>query len=270
MTTQLPGTTPQQGRASHRPKAVPSRPSRAAVGSRSLPPFHLRAGLSVVVPVYNEVHSLRRVLDRILEQPQVSELVLVDDGSTDGSGDVIRAFGNDSRVVVRQHATNRGKGAALRTGFAAATGDFVLVQDADDEYDPRDYGGLLEPLVRGEADVVYGSRWLLGPHARNSHWLHTIGNRVLTAVSNFFTGLDLTDMETCYKAFHRDALDGMEIRSRRFTVEPELTAKIARRRLRVFEVPISYRARGWNEGKKIGWRDGVAALGAIVWFRFRD
>ena len=254
------------------PVSVPeARPAaRRHAQKKRRPRLELRTKVSVVVPLYNEVSSLRAVLQRILSRPEVGELVLVDDGSTDGSGAVAQAFAEDDRVVLRRHPTNRGKGAALRTGFEAATGDVVLIQDADDEYDPDDYPKLLAPLLDGRADVVYGSRWLLGPYPRTSHWMHTVGNRVLTTVSNMFTGLDLTDMETCYKAFHREALDGIEIRSRRFTVEPELTAKIARRRLRVFEVPISYRARGWNEGKKIGWRDGLAALAAIVWFRFRD
>jgi glycosyltransferase involved in cell wall biosynthesis len=224
----------------------------AAAGSIETPPGFL---LSVVMPVYNEEATLRAIVDRVRSVPVEKELILVDDGSRD-----------DSRRIL-------GKGAALRTGFAAARGDVVLVQDADLEYDPTDYPNLLAPILRGEADVVYGSRYLVDesdPDRPRDSLHHYLGNRVLTFCSNLLTGLNLTDMETCYKCFRREVLDGLVIRSRRFTVEPEFTAKVARRKVRIHEVPIRYRGRAFSAGKKIGWRDGVAALWAIVRYRFFD
>ncbi len=165
------------------------------------------------------------------------------------------------------HERNRGKGAALRTGFAAVTGDVVIIQDADLEYDPAEYGKLLEPILAGEADVVFGSRFLGGPHRVLLFW-HYVGNRLLTLLSNALNNLNLSDMETCYKAFRADVLRDIELKSDRFEFEPEITAKVARRRLRIYEVPISYHGRGYDEGKKITWRDGLGALWAIVRFRF--
>ncbi|MCY2955922.1 MAG: glycosyltransferase family 2 protein [Planctomycetota bacterium] len=230
--------------------------------------------LSVVMPIYNERKTLLAIVAAVRAVPIRKELVLVDDGSKDGSRellDEIAAQFPDVRVV--KHERNQGKGAALKTGFQHARGDFVVIQDADLEYDPNDYPLLLQPLLSGEADVVYGSRFLidpLEPDRPRDHFHHYLGNRVLTFFSNLFTGLNLTDMETCYKCMRRSVLDGIVIKSCRFTVEPELTAKLAKSKARIFEVPIHYRGRSYGEGKKIGWRDGVAALWAIVRYRFAD
>ncbi len=225
------------------------------------------------MPVYNEQATLRDIVDAVLREPTRKELILVDDGSVDESRTILRELAQLPGVRVIEHDRNRGKGAALRTGFSAAVGDVVIVQDADLEYDPTDYGVLLAPVVRGDAEVVYGSRYLVDdsdPERERDAFTHYLGNRALTFVSNLMTGLNLTDMETCYKCFRREVLDGLTIRSRRFTVEPEFTAKIARRDVRIWEVPIHYRGRKFAEGKKIGWRDGVAAIWAIVRYRFAD
>ena len=192
-------------------------------------------------------------------------MVLVDDFSTDGTRDVLRTLERRENVRVLYHPVNRGKGAALRTGFAAATCDMVLIQDADLEYDPADYPNLLAPLLIGRADAVFGSRFLGGTHRVLYFW-HYLANRFLTLLSNVFTGLNLTDMEVCYKVFKRDVLDRMDLVCDRFGIEPELTAKVARQRVRVYEVPVSYYGRTYDEGKKIGWRDGVAAIYWIVRF----
>ena len=223
--------------------------------------------LSVVMPVYNEQATLRDIVAAVLAVPIRKELILVDDGSRDQSRAILAELGRLPDVRVFEHDQNRGKGAALRTGFANARGDVVVVQDADLEYDPADYPRLLAPILRGDADVVYGSRYLVDdrdPDRPRDHFYHYLGNRVLTFVSNLFTGLNLTDMETCYKCFRREVLKDIVIESRRFTVEPEFTAKIARMPVRVHEVPIRYRGRKYSEGKKIGWRDGVAAIWAIA------
>jgi glycosyltransferase involved in cell wall biosynthesis len=225
--------------------------------------------LSVVMPCYNEAKTVGAVVERVLKSPYVAELVIVDDGSTDGSRDVLRSFG-DPRVKVFEQPVNSGKGAALRRGFQAATADFVIVQDADLEYDPADYAEMLEPLLDDKADVVYGSRLLTGRPHRVLYFWHSIGNKVLTLASNVFTNLNLTDMETCYKAFRREVIQSIEIEEARFGFEPEITAKIAKRKLRVYEVGISYYGRTYEEGKKIGWKDGFRALYCIVkysWFR---
>jgi len=230
--------------------------------------------LSVVMPVYNEQRTLAAIVDAVRAVPIRKEIVLVDDGSKDGSREILAglaALHADVRVV--EHARNMGKGAALKTGFQHARGDVVVIQDADLEYDPADYPLLLQPILAGEADVVFGSRFLVDdrePGRERDHFHHYLGNRVLTFVSNLFTGLNLTDMETCYKCMRRSVLDGIVVKSRRFTVEPELTAKLAKSQARIFEVPIHYRGRGYGEGKKIGWRDGVAALWAIARYRFGD
>ncbi|HEB53241.1 MAG TPA: glycosyltransferase family 2 protein [bacterium] len=238
-----------------------------------LPPLPKDFLLSVVMPVFNEQETLRDIVAAVLAEPTNKELILVDDGSVDESRAILEELAQRPNVTVILREQNRGKGAALRVGFAAARGDVIVVQDADLEYDPADYGRLLVPIVRGDADVVYGSRYLVDadePDRERDSFYHYLGNRVLTFLSNLVTGLNLTDMETCYKCFRREALAGLHIRSERFTVEPEITAKLARRDLRIWEVPIHYRGRKYADGKKIGWRDGVAALWAIVRYRFRD
>ena len=227
--------------------------------------------LSVVIPVYNEIETLEKVVARVRAVPIDKEIVLVDDGSHDGSRELIaKLAAGDPRIRGFEHDRNRGKGAALKTGFREARGSIVVIQDADLEYNPMDYPALLKPIQEADADVVYGSRFLIRDYARVHLFWHYLGNRFLTFASNVFTGLNLTDMETCYKAFRREVLEDIEIKSKRFTVEPELTAKVARRRLKVYEVPISYAGRSYGEGKKITWRDGFAALWAIVRYRFAE
>jgi glycosyltransferase involved in cell wall biosynthesis len=224
--------------------------------------------LSVVIPVYNERDFVAELVSRVLAQDYRMEILLVDDGSTDGSREIIAGLAEQNQEVqVLLHDYNQGKGAALRTGFQAASGDIILIQDADLEYDPRDYGKLLEPLLDGRADVVFGSRFLGGPH-RVLNYHHYLANRFLTMLSNILTGLNLTDMETCYKAFRREIIQDMPLRQDRFGFEPEFTARIAARHCRVYEVPISYSGRDYAEGKKITWKDGVAALWTIVRSRF--
>jgi glycosyltransferase involved in cell wall biosynthesis len=226
------------------------------------PPPALR--LSVIVPVYNERGTLPEILRRVRAAPLATEIILVDDGSTDGTRELLESLRCDPDVRVIHHPHNLGKGAALRTAFRHATGDIVLVQDADLEYDPTDYDRLIEPIVRDEADVVYGTRFPRGrrPMAK---W-HAVANRVLTTFSNFLTGLKLTDMETCYKVFRREIIDRLapRLRENRFGIEPELTAKAARGGYRIREVAIRYHGRTRAQGKKIGWRDGLNALWCIV------
>ncbi|OLN24661.1 glycosyltransferase [Desulfovibrio sp. DV] len=221
--------------------------------------------VSVVIPVYNEVKTLPVLLDLVLARPEATEIILVDDASTDGSGEYLRTLAGAPRIRVLFHAKNQGKGAALRTGFAAAGCDIVLIQDADLEYDPEDYPVLLQPIRSGKADVVYGSRFLGGPHRVLYFW-HSVANRMLTLLSNMFNDINLSDMEVCYKVFRREVLQKIRIQSDRFGVEPELTAKVARLRARIYEVPVSYYGRTYEDGKKIGWRDGLAALWWIVRF----
>jgi glycosyltransferase involved in cell wall biosynthesis len=219
--------------------------------------------LSVVIPCYNEAATIKAVLERVLESPFVNEVIVVDDGSKDGSPDLARSHG-DSRLRVLVQPHNMGKGAALRRGFAEANAEFVIVQDADLEYDPAEYERLLAPLIAGRADVVYGSRFLTGDAHRVLYFWHSVGNRLLTAASNMATNLNLTDMETCYKVIRRDLLQTLELEQDRFGFEPEITAKIARTKARVYEVGISYAGRTYDEGKKIGWRDGVQAIYCII------
>ncbi len=221
--------------------------------------------VSVVIPVYNELQTLPKVLARVLARPETWEVVLVDDASTDGSRDYLRGLDGTDRVRVLLHEKNQGKGAALRTGFAAAAGDVVLIQDADLEYDPDDYPVLLAPIVAGKADVVFGSRFLGGPHRVLYFW-HSVANKMLTLLSNMLNDINLSDMEVCYKVFRREVLRKIRIQSDRFGVEPELTAKVARLRARIYEVPVSYYGRTYEEGKKIGWRDGLAAFWWIARF----
>ena len=215
--------------------------------------------LSVVMPCYNERATLETIIRRVLAEPCTGELIIVDDGSTDGSVDIARSTG-DSRVRVVEQPFNMGKGAALRRGFLEATRDFVIVQDADLEYDPREYERLMQPLLDGRADVVYGSRFSGSDARRVLYFWHSVGNRLLTTMSNALTNLNLTDMETCYKMFRREVIQSIAIEEDRFGFEPEVTAKIAQGGWRVFEVGISYDGRTYAEGKKIGWRDGVRAL----------
>jgi glycosyltransferase involved in cell wall biosynthesis len=224
--------------------------------------------LSVVIPVFNERETIAEILSRVHRalDGMDAEIVVVDDGSTDGTREALRSIAG---IRLIEHERNQGKGAALRTGFAAASGDVVIVQDADLEYDPRDYPKLLEPIEDGRADVVFGSRFLGGPHRVLFFW-HYLANKLLTWLSNVFTNLNLSDMETGYKVFRRPVLERIHIRSDRFNFEPEITAKVAKTRCRVYEVPISYSGRTYDEGKKIGWRDGFSALWTIIKFRFVD
>jgi glycosyltransferase involved in cell wall biosynthesis len=227
--------------------------------------------LSVVMPVYNERQFVRDIIGRVLavQLPGIErELIVVDDCSKDGTREVLKELSLPGVTPVF-HDQNRGKGAALRTGFAKAGGDVILVQDADLEYDPSDYPILLQPILDGNADVVYGSRFLGGPHRVHLFW-HMVGNRFLTLLSNMLSNLNLTDMETCYKVFKREVLQGMTLRSDRFGFEPEFTLKVARGGWRVYEVPISYHGRDYAEGKKIGWKDGVSAVYTIIKYRLFD
>jgi glycosyltransferase involved in cell wall biosynthesis len=219
--------------------------------------------LSVVVPCYNERSTVVDLVDRVLASPYVAEIVLVDDGSTDGTRDLVLGL-TDDRVHVILHDVNQGKGAALRTGFNAATADYVIVQDADLEYDPAEYGKLLEPLISGRAGAVFGSRFVSSEPHRVLYFWHSVGNRILTVLSNMFTDLNLTDMETCYKAFRREVIQSIDIEENRFGFEPEVTAKLAQLGVPIYEVGISYAGRTYDEGKKIGWRDGVRAVWCIV------
>lgn len=222
-----------------------------------------RPCLSVIVPCYNEQDTILELLARVKASPWVAEIVVVDDGSTDRSRELLAEI-DDPLVQVVLQPHNQGKGAALRTGFARASADYVLVQDADLEYSPDDYGVLLHPLEADMADVVYGSRFLGGRPHRVLYFWHSVGNKVLTLASNMFTDLALTDMETCYKAFRREVIQSITIEEERFGFEPEVTAKVARLGCRVYEVGISYDGRTYAEGKKIGWRDGVRAAWCIL------
>ena len=223
--------------------------------------------LSIVIPVYNEVSTIEAILTRTARVGGEKEIVVIDDGSTDGTTEWLKEMPPREDITVLFHSENKGKGAALKTGFQHVTGDIVIVQDADLEYDPQDYPVLLHPIEDGRADVVFGSRFLGGPHRVLFFW-HYVGNKVLTLLSNMFTNLNLSDMETGYKAFRSELLQDLDIKSKRFGFEPEITAKLARLRCRIYEVPISYSGRGYEEGKKITWRDGAAALFHIIRFRF--
>jgi glycosyltransferase involved in cell wall biosynthesis len=223
------------------------------------------AVLSVVIPVFNEVDTIEQIVEAVIRAPvDEIEIVVVDDGSTDGTRDVLRNKVEPRVARVLYHEGNRGKGAALRSGFQAVTGDLVLVQDADLEYDPQDYPRLIEPILSGKADVVFGSRFAGGQSHRVLYYWHYLGNRLLTTLSNMVTNLNLTDMEVCYKVFRREILQQIRVEEDRFGFEPEITAKVARLQCRIYEVGISYAGRTYGEGKKIGWRDGVRAIWCIL------
>ncbi len=233
--------------------------------------------LSIVMPVYNERGTIREIVQRVLDAPYDKEVIIVDDASTDGTREILRDIADggmrnaewdvqetsarnmDPHIKVVFHERNQGKGAALRTGFAQVTGDVVLIQDADLEYDPQDYPIVLEPILEGKADAVFGSRFLGGPHRVLYFW-HYVGNKVVMTFSNMLTNLNLSDMEVGYKAFRAELLQRFTVESKRFGVEPELAAKLARLGCRIYEVPVSYSGRSYAEGKKIGWKDGLAAL----------
>ena len=244
--------------------------------------------LSIIMPVYNERSTLEEIVQRVravnlvvnadgsntlLDGPieLEREIVIVDDGSTDGTRAILDAWRADppDDMQIIYHEQNSGKGAALRTGFQHATGDIFVIQDADLEYDPRDYVKLLEPLLEGRAPIIYGSRFLGGPRSAMS-LTHTLGNKFLTIMTNVLYGTALTDMETCYKCFRREVINGMPLRSRAFEIEPELTAKFLKRGYNIFEVPISYNGRTFHEGKKIDWRDGFSAVRTLLRYRFAD
>jgi glycosyltransferase involved in cell wall biosynthesis len=232
------------------------------------------ACLSVVIPCYNEERTVLTVVKAVLESPFTNEVIIVDDGSTDGTRALLAEI-TDPRVRVLLQAVNQGKGAALQRGFNEAGSPFVIVQDADLEYDPAEFGDLVAPLLADKADVVYGSRFLGGRPHRVLYFWHFVGNKLLTTASNAFTNLNLTDMETCYKVMRREVLDSFTLEESRFGIEPEMTAKIAAGNWRVYEVGISYSGRTYDEGKKIGWRDGVRAFYCIVRYskvgmRFRE
>lgn len=229
--------------------------------------------LSIVIPVYNEAATISRIVDlvRSVDVGMEKEILLVDDCSRDGTREVLTEMGKGrADLKVLFHEVNQGKGAALRTGFTAATGDVVLIQDADLEYDPREYPRLLAPILDGHADVVYGSRFLGGGAHRVVFYWHYLGNWLLTTLSNMMTNLNLTDMEVCYKVFKREIIQSIPLRENRFGFEVEVTAKVARRKLKIYEVPISYYGRDYSEGKKIGWKDGFSAIRCILKYRFVD
>jgi glycosyltransferase involved in cell wall biosynthesis len=231
--------------------------------------YNLVMSLTVIIPVFNEEKTLAEIVRRVLATRLVDELILVDDHSTDGTRALLDQIANQESIRVLLHEKNQGKGAAVRTGLAAARGTILLIQDADLEYDPRDYPALLKPINEGLADVVYGSRFLGGPHRVTMFW-HMLANRMLTLATNLLYDTILSDMETGYKVFRRDVLDGMSLRARRFDFEPEFTAKVLKRHYRIFEVPITFNPRDYSEGKKIRLKDAFEAIWTLVRYRFTD
>ena len=228
--------------------------------------------LSIVIPCYNEIQTIATILEKIyaVELEFIKEIIIVDDGSQDGTREYLAQIDGKNGVLVIYHPENRGKGAALRTGFERATGDIVIVQDADLEYDPSEYAKLIKPILDGKADVVYGSRFVGSESHRVLYFWHSLGNRFLTLLSNLFTNLNLTDMEVCYKVFKRSVLENITLNEDRFGFEPEFTAKVARRGYTIYEVGISYYGRTYEEGKKISWRDGFRAVYAILKYGLFD
>jgi len=225
--------------------------------------------LSIVIPIYNERETLETLIAKVNAVDYDKEILLIDDFSRDGTREVLKKYENKENFQVLYHDHNQGKGAALRTGFSNVNGDIIIIQDADLEYNPADYGTLIEPILDGRADVVYGSRFLGGPHRVLLFW-HSIGNMVLTTFSNMLTNINLTDMETGYKVFTKKVNDTLTFKCDRFGFEPEFTAKVAKNNFRIYEVPISYNGRDYSEGKKITWKDGVAAIWYIIKFKFTN
>lgn len=225
--------------------------------------------LSIVIPIYNERETLETLIAKVNSVDYDKEILLIDDFSSDGTREVLKRYENKENFQVLYHNHNQGKGAALRTGFSNVNGDIIIIQDADLEYNPADYGTLIEPILDGRADVVYGSRFLGGPHRVLLFW-HSIGNMVLTTFSNMLTNINLTDMETGYKVFTKRVNDTLTFKCDRFGFEPEFTAKVAKNNFRIYEVPISYNGRDYSEGKKITWKDGVAAIWYIIKFKFTN
>ncbi len=226
--------------------------------------MELKMKISIVIPVYNEEKTVQEMIAKVRQIPFGKEIIVVDDGSTDKTAEILHSLQEGSLILLR-HEQNKGKGAALRTGFSRASGEIIIIQDADLEYNPEDYPALLRPILEGKADVVYGSRFLGGPHRVLFFW-HYAGNRFLTLLSNILSNLNLSDMETGYKVFKKEVLNQIKLKSNRFGFEPEFTIKIAKKKMRVYEVPISYYGRDYSEGKKITWKDGLAAIYAL--FRF--
>ena len=225
--------------------------------------------LSIVIPIYNERETLETLIAKVNSVDYDKEILLIDDFSSDGTREVLKRYENKENFQVLYHDHNQGKGAALRTGFSNVNGDIIIIQDADLEYNPADYGTLIEPILDGRADVVYGSRFLGGPHRVLFFW-HSIGNMVLTTFSNMLTNINLTDMETGYKVFTKRVNDTLTFKCDRFGFEPEFTAKVAKNNFRIYEVPISYNGRDYSEGKKITWKDGVAAIWYIIKFKLKN